>query len=233
MDERDAISWPPDDPPGGLPRLRVARPPRLWRLHWEPDPTQPVVHNPGRWRFDAPEGQYAVSYANVSEHYVFAEVYCDTDDIHEIGPDQAARRVSYVEVDRDLQVLDLGDASVLSALEIDLRICTTIDYARTRGWALNLRRWLPELDAICYPGRRSGRADNYCLFLDRCGDALQWTADGTLADNEELVLIACELLGLVPRLIFETLGEAWPTAERPARGQRPARQRPRSPRSPS
>jgi len=212
MPDRDTIPFPPTTRPRRLPRLRAEAVPTLWRLHWEDDPLDPARHNPGRWRFDAPAGEHAVSYANVSEHYAFAEVYCDTDGTHEIGPDQANRRISSVAVHGALQVLDLGDAGVLTALGVDLRICTTTDYARTRGWAFNIRQWLPDVQAIRYLGRRSGRADNYCLFLDRCAGVLTWTPHGTLAQNEELVLIACDLLGLVPRLLFEEPDEPWPAS---------------------
>jgi len=69
---------------------------------------------------------------------------------------------------------------------------------------------LPDVEAIRYPGRKSGMQPNYCLFLDRCGEALTWTSHGTLADNQDLVYVACELFRLAPRVLLEQQEPRWP-----------------------
>lgn len=203
----DTLSWPPDDPPHKLPDIRPDRPPELWRLHWEADPNKPTPANPGRWRFDAPLGEWPVTYVNASKFHVFAEVYGDNGDV---APDQLQRKISCAHLKRDLRLVDLGDARWLRALKIDSRICDTVDYRCTQRWAARLRSWLHEADGIRYPGRKAGRADNYCLWLDRCADALEWTPHGILGEQEYLVLVACEMFSLSPRLFLQTQAHRWP-----------------------
>jgi hypothetical protein len=204
------LPTPPSDPAGTLPRLSAVAVPKLWRLHWEVDLRRPRVHEPGRWRFDAPDGQYAVSYGNVSAEHAFVEVYGDLDDgFNEIAPSQADRRISSMTFSRKLRVVDLGDAALLRAIGADLRIATDTDYRVTQLWGERIHAWWAHADAIRFPGRKAGRRDNFCLFLDRCVDAIEQEGHGTLAENEELVLRACELFGLVPRLIFEAPSPHW------------------------
>jgi hypothetical protein len=171
--------------------LREDQPEKLWRLHWEDDPNLPDRHSAGRWRFDAPDGSYPVTYANLSKQHVFVEVYGDIDDAQLIER-QAERKISYATLRRPIQVIDLGDSETLRALKVDLRICTTVDYQRTMQWGQRLREWSPHAEGIRYLGRKGGREDNYCLFLDRCAGALDWTCCGTLVENEALVLEASD-----------------------------------------
>lgn len=194
-DNPDAIPWPPVGPPGPLPDLRNDQPGALWRLHREGDPNFPPRYACGRWRFDAPDGAYPVTYASLGKLHVFAEVYGDIDEA-QIIENEAGRLVSVAKITRQIRVIDLGDASVLRALKLDLRISTTIDYPRTMLWSKRLRDWFPEADGIRYLGRKGGREDNFCLFLDRCADALEWTSLGTLADNEALVLQAGDVFNM-------------------------------------
>jgi hypothetical protein len=194
-EDRDEIPWPPPKLPGPAPKAAFYLPDRLWRLHWEEDPNSPPRYPSGRWRFDAPDGAYPVTYANISEHHVFVEVYGDVDEF-QIIEEQAERKLSYAESSRPLALVDLGDAEVLRALRIDLRICTTVDYERTMAWSKQLREWLPDADGIRYLGRKGGREDNVCLFLDRCAADILWTPCGTLAENEKLVLEASDMFDL-------------------------------------
>lgn len=194
------------------PDLRRDRPSELWRLHWEDDPSsssEPA--NPGRWRFDAPHGEYPVTYANCERHHIFVEVYGDTDDHREIQPNQADRRISLASLDRPLKIVDLGDAETLACLRIDSRVYTTLDYPRTQLWSKALHDSLPDADGIRYPGRKAGREDNFCLFLSRCGNALSWNPIGTIASERPLVLAACKKFDITPRIYLEAPpGEAWP-----------------------
>lgn len=207
----DQIAYPPDDLPGRPPRLRTERPKELWRLHWEDDPNHPDPRNPGRWRFDAPGGTFPVTYASLEKHHAFVEVYGDTDDRREIQPNQATRKISTGSLTRNLRVIDLGDAETLARLGVDGRICTTILYARTQLWGEKMRSWCEDADGIRYPGRKSGRTDNLCLFLDRCASALNWTPVGTIASERELVLRACQMFEIIPTVyLLPAPGADWP-----------------------
>jgi hypothetical protein len=209
-DNPDVIPDAPADPPGRLPRLRSERPAELWRLHKEEDPNLPKSYPRGKWRFDSPTGRYPVTYANVSKHHVFAEVFGDVDDA-QIIEDEADRKLSWVAFTRSIQVVDLGDAEVLRALKLDLRVSTTIDYPRTMRWSDRLHDWMRDAEGIRYLGRKGGREDNYCLFLDRCADALDWRRCGTLIENEELVLEASDMFDLV----FDfTIPNSWSSGSR-------------------
>jgi hypothetical protein len=95
--------------------LREDQPEKLWRLHWEDDPNVPDRHASGRWRFDAPNGSYPVTYANLSEQHVFVEVYGDIDD-DQLIERQADRKLSYATLRRPIQVVDLGDSEILRSL---------------------------------------------------------------------------------------------------------------------
>lgn len=48
-----------------------------WRLHWEQDPLEARRYPTGRYRFDAPKGEYVALYCNADRLAVFAEVYGD------------------------------------------------------------------------------------------------------------------------------------------------------------
>jgi hypothetical protein len=210
-EDTDQIILPPAKLAGRPPRLRSERPKRLWRLHWELDPSHPTPKNPGRWRFDAPAGQYPVTYASVRRDHVFVEVYGDTEDQRIIAPNQAERRISVATFSRKLRVIDLGDAETLARLGIDSRLCTTLDYTRTQLWAEKMRQWRTDADGIRYTGRKAGRADNLCLFLDRCANALDWELQGTIASERALVTKACHRFGIVPILYFApAAGRDWP-----------------------
>jgi len=196
---------------GPAPKLRVDRPAELWRLHWEEDPSHPKPKDPGRWRFDAPGGEYPVTYANCDRHHIFVEVYGDTEDHREIQPDQADRRISCGSLKRPLRLIDLGDAETLSRLRLDSRICSTTTYRRTQLWGQAIRGWMPLAEGIRYPGRKAGRKDNFCLFLDRCADAVEWEPVGTIASERDLVLNACIKFDILPRVYLEPpAAEPWP-----------------------
>jgi hypothetical protein len=207
----DRISDPPEALSGAPPNLRADRPAELWRLHWEDDPSSPEPKDPGRWRFDAPHGEYPVTYASGEQLHAFVEVYGDTSNHREIQPDQAERRISVGSLNRGLQLIDLGDAETLARLRLDSRIYTTLEYPRCQLWGRAFRRWLRAAEGIRYPGRKAGREDNFCLFLDRCRDALDWHPVGTIATERTLVLRACQKFDIVPRVYLEPgIEPSWP-----------------------
>lgn len=202
---------PPKVLPGRPPNLRTELPAEFWRLHWEPNPNDPKLRNPGRWRFDAPHDEFPVTYANFERHHIFVEVYGDTENRREIAPDQAERKISVATATRELGLIDLGDAQTLSRLRLDGRISSDLDYSTTQLWSHALHDWFPAADGIRYPGRKAGREDNVCLFLDRCAPALQWREIGTIASQRSLVIRACQMFDIIPRVYLEGPPEArWP-----------------------
>ena len=168
-----------------------------WRIHWEEEIANPPVRERGTHRFDAPAGEYPVTYLNVDRDATFAEVYGD---LREIAPNQAERHFSAVRVEAPLRVVDLDNPKTLAAHALDLRISALSDYARTRRWSGAFHGWYPQADGIRYLGRHAARHLNYCLFLDRCGDRLRCEQEGTLAELRALVLAAADAYSLAPRL---------------------------------
>jgi hypothetical protein len=59
---------------------------------------------------------------------------------------------------------------------------------------------VPRGDGISYLGRHAAKHLNFCLFLDRCADALGFESEGTLADLKPHVLRAANAYNLAPRL---------------------------------
>jgi hypothetical protein len=159
----------------------------LWRLHWEEDPLSPRRHPSGRYRFDAPEGEYSVTYGNRDRLGAFAEVYGDARRIDSI---QAGRRLSVIVSERSLRLVPLDDAPTQKRLGLDGRINFSKQYPVTRKWSLALHTWLSEADGIRYLSRHAGEQRNYCLFLDRCGVDLRAELRGVVlftADKYSLV----------------------------------------------
>lgn len=178
----------------------------VWRLHWEPDPRRLDPPSPGRARFDAPAGEYAVAYANADPYGCFAEVYGDQ---RSIAPNQAGRRLSVIRAERPLKVIALDEGKTLSGLKLDLGISASVDYERTMLWSKSLHDWYRDADGIRYLGRRATKKLNYCLFLDRCAKSLSLETKGTLRDLREHVLCAADAYSLAPRL-FENRDAGFP-----------------------
>lgn len=180
----DELDRPPGSPPKTLPELRPDDTPLLWRVHAEPDPLVPPSYPRGKFRFDAPAGEYGVTYANVDHEACFAEVYGDRG---LIPADHGDRSLSALLIHRPLQLVALDQGPVLRALGIDARIATTTDYLASMEWSLALHSWYPDADAIRYLGRKATDRLNYCLFLDRCASDLETRQFGQLAQLERMV----------------------------------------------
>lgn len=193
------VPAPPDRPPDRLPSLETQPLDEAWRIHGATgDPLHPRRHRAGKFRFDAPAGEYPVTYVNLDRHATYAEVFGDA---REIPSSAANRRLFRLTTTRPLRVVHLDRGTVLGAFGLDLNVCASRDYPRTRPWSLALHRWYPQADGIRYLGRHAAQELNLCLFLDRCGPALTATEVGKLADLRRDGLIAAHRYHLVPRLL--------------------------------
>jgi hypothetical protein len=191
------LRLPPLDPPERLPALVDDYLEEGWRLHWDDNPADPKPYPTGKHRFDAPAGEYRVTYVNENKYGCFGEVYGNR---RNIGPKQATRRLSKMTSIRPLRVIPLEDSEVIAAFNVDGAIYTTIDYARTQQWSLALHNWYPEADGIRYIGRRATTRLNRCLFVDRCGKDLNFALEGELQDLQDIVVRAADAYSLAQRL---------------------------------
>jgi hypothetical protein len=196
----------PIRPTGELPELDTETIDGGWRVHWEVDPVRPPKYPSGRWRFDAPTSEYQVTYVNQDEHAVFAEVYGDD---REISPRNLTRRVSTASSTRSLHLVALEDPQVLAAFHLDLRISAAVNYPRTMQWSLAFHNWYPKADGVRYLGRHATIHLNYGLFLDRCGDVLNFDLEGDFASLRPKVTVACDLYSLAPRLYDPIPPSGW------------------------
>jgi RES domain len=195
---REILRQPPAGKPSDLPEPIEISLVAGWRLHWEPDPREPPRYPSGKWRFDAPAGEYPVTYCNLDPYAAFAEVYGDT---RSIAPNQSQRAMSTIWSERPLLVIDLDNSETLAKLDLDLKISTCTDYKRTMAWSKALHHWYPKIDGLQYLGRHATTRLNLCLFLDRCKDALGFETEGTLGKLRSRVLRAADAYNLAPRLI--------------------------------
>lgn len=160
-----------------------------WRLHWEEDPLEARRYPTGRYRFDAPSGEYATLYCNADRLAVFAEVYGD---VRVIESSEKERRLSRVFSRESLLLVPLDDPSVQKRLGLDGRIGMSKQYPVTQRWALSLLRWFPEADGVRYLSRHAGENRNYCLFLERCAGRLRAEEQGEILALRETVLLAAD-----------------------------------------
>lgn len=160
-----------------------------WRLHWEEDPLEARRYPTGRYRFDAPSGEYAALYCNADRLTVFAEVYGDA---RVIEAGQRERRLSPIVSGENLRLVPLDDPGVQKRLGLDGRIGMSKQYPVTRRWALSLLRWFPEAEGIRYLSRHAGEARNYCLFPERCAQKLAVEQHGEISSLPSNVLLAAD-----------------------------------------
>ena len=197
-----AIPLPPDDPPDPLPPLAEQPLDAAWRLHWDAQPLRRRRGpKPGVSRFDAPGGDYAVTYVNEDRMAPFAEVYGD---VRVLTKSEGQRRWSRVAAGRPLRILQLDQEGVAAAFGLDLRIATEIDYGRTQAWSAAWHGWYADvaIDGIRYLGRKAITHLNYALFLDRCGADLTHVTEGKLVEMWSDGLRACGRHAIVPELYF-------------------------------
>jgi hypothetical protein len=208
------VRYPPSQPLGKLPRLVVDEIREGWRIHDEADPRAPRRWPKGKWRFDAPDGSWQVTYVNLTQVGAFAEVYAKRRDI---GPAEADRRLSEV-TSKPLRVIALDDPAVLASLRLDALVNVVPTYGRTMRWGERLREWYDGSNGelahgIRYLGRRSASHLNYCLWLDRCPGLLQFSERGRLGTLRREVMLAADQLQLTTRLFdpaTKSPSSAWP-----------------------
>jgi hypothetical protein len=97
------------EPPEILPALvePVQEAVSLWRLHWGDEPLSLRRYPTGRYRFDAPAGEYPVTYGNKDRLACFAEVYGDA---RFIPAAEGERKLSFISALRPLWLIPLDDA---------------------------------------------------------------------------------------------------------------------------
>jgi len=160
-----------------------------WRLHWERDPLAARRYPAGRYRFDAPSGEYATLYCNADRLAVFAEVYGD---VRVMEASQQKRRLSHIVSRESLRLVPLEDPGVQKRLGLDGRIGMSKQYPTTQAWALALHGWFPEADGIRYLSRHAGENRNYCLFPERCAGKLRVEEHGEVSKLREITLLAAD-----------------------------------------
>jgi hypothetical protein len=172
----------------------------LWRVHDERDPRDIRRYPSGRFRFDAPAGEFAVTYANEDQYGCFGEVYGDR---QSIPPADRTRLLSRLSASEPLYLIPLEDGELLKALhpQLDGRINSDVHYTVTQEWSLALHSWFPDAHGIRYVARHATPHLNHCLFLDRCEGRLELETKGKLEDLHEIVTRACDAYGLAPRLL--------------------------------
>lgn len=160
-----------------------------WRLQPSGHPLDVKSYPTGKYRFDAPGGEYpGPLYANTLRLGCFAEVYGDAGVIE--AADMRCRSLFRLRSTRALRLLRLEDGGVQKAFGLDSRICDTKRYAVSRAWGLALYGWYPEADGIRYISRHASPGLNVCLFLDRCVDTIMAEKVGPLADLRRTVAAA-------------------------------------------
>ncbi len=172
----DRLPEPPRDKPAALPGLAVVDLP-LWRIHAEPNPLRRRASARAIHRFDAPNGEYAVTYANQDRQGVFGERFGE---IGRIKAQDRPLRLSRITPHRPLRLIPLDLAATQLAFGLDGRICVSKQYPTTRRWGFAFHEWYPKADGIQYTARLASPYLNVCLFLDRCAGKLGVARMGTL-----------------------------------------------------
>jgi len=188
---------PPPSKPPDAPDLLGVRLDRHVRIHAEPDLLAKPAKSPGQYRFDAPSGEYPVTYTAASFEACVAEKFQDR---RVIEYRHLTQSVSLVSSHRDLRLVPLHDSVALALFGLDARIWTTVDYPTSRQWSLHLHTWYPAADGIYYRPRHAHEQLACCLFLDRCRAELEVHPDGELGTDRDRLLTAT-----VPRSIHVEL----------------------------
>lgn len=155
-----------------------------FRLDRRADPLEPRIDPKGRFRFDAPAGEFAVTYACSDDLGCFAECFGDTRLIDRADGD---RRLFRLRSTRPLRLLDLCDGAVLMGFGLDARVCVVKPYRRPQLWSRAFHSWYDDLDGLRYVPRHATGKTNYCLYLDRCTNALEAQDRGRIADDPTLL----------------------------------------------
>lgn len=178
---------PPERLPGELDLVEEKL--SVWRLHWEEEPLGIKSYPTGRFRFDAPAGEYRALYGNADRLAAFAEVYGDVRVIEESQKDRKLSRISSTDA---LSLIPLDDPGTQKLLGLDGRVGMSKQYPVTQKWASRLFRWFPQAHGIRYLSRHAGENRNYCLFLDRCAGELEVEEHGKISSLRKVALLAAD-----------------------------------------
>jgi hypothetical protein len=193
------VTVPPfPDPPAGfraLPTiaLRAAEP--LYRIHAARH--FPVFFNPTRdYRFNAPDGEFAVLYAALRTDGSFIETFCRT--LAAQPPLITARQLdgralSVLTPSEPLRLVDLTGPG-LAALGIDNRISTSGDYALVQRWAKWFWSHPDQVHGLLYRSRHDPGEHCVALFSGRSTPAA-----AALANPLSTPSFAAELARLVAK----------------------------------
>jgi RES domain len=138
----------------------------------------------GKFRFDAPGGEFSVTYLCSDDVGCFAEVFGET---RYIDVADGRRRLFAIRSRRPLRLLDLGDGGCLMSFDLDARICVMKPYRRTQLWSRAFYEWYPGLDGLRYVPRHATGKTNYCLYLDRCAADLDPDDRGPIEADVDLL----------------------------------------------
>ena len=135
----------------------------------------------GRYRFDAPAGQYGVLYCGDDPYCAFIETFGHDTGINVVSlGDLRARTLARIELRRPLSLVDLTGAG-LARIGADNQLCDG-DYTVAQQWALALHDHPDQPDGINFRSRHD--PSHLCTAVfDRAKDALTATTLGSLADS--------------------------------------------------
>ena len=189
----ERLPEPPASKPTGLPALVGVRLDAAVRIHAEPDILSKPANRPGRYRFDAPAGEYPVTYTATTFEACVAEKFQDR---RVVEHRHLTQHVTLVSSRRDLHLVPFHESVTLALFGLDARIWTTVDYAVSRRWSLRLHAWFPAADGIHYRPRHAHEQLACCLFLDRCRSDLAVHSDGELDSDRDRLLAAAVPRGI-------------------------------------
>lgn len=165
----------------------------LWRLHHGDYPLDVGSYPTGKFRFDAPAGEYRALYGNRDRLAAFAEDYGE---VRVVDAGQKERSLSGIFSKEKLPLVALDDPSVQKRLGLDGRIGMSRQYSTTQRWALKLYHWFPQARGIRYLSRHAGEECKYCLFVDRCSGSLEVERKGKIGDLKEISFRPADLYHL-------------------------------------
>jgi hypothetical protein len=124
-----------------------------------------------------------------------------------LEPDEGRRYLLRLTPRVPLQLLDLHDIRILTALDLDERNSVGDDYPTCQAWALAFYEQYQNIDGIRYRARKAGAViANVMLYADRCRDDLDVVSAFRLDESEEVVLRAADRYRLTVYFPFRRSG---------------------------
>jgi len=136
----------------------------------------------GRFRFDAPRGEFGVLYAGQDEACAFIEAFGDPLDIRILSYRVLAEYcLSSVRTARPLRLVDLTGPG-LRQVGADARLTGGDDYAYSQVWAASLWRHPDQVDGLLYRARHDPSLQAAAVF-DRARAVVRTTRLRCLGDD--------------------------------------------------